>query len=136
MAGYDTSYAKDLADSEILDMARREKRVLLTRDVQLAERAGEGGLLINTPVLEGQMRQVVSTFHLDMERPLTRCTLCNGPLITVGPEEVEGKVPERVRSTNREFYVCQQCGQVYWKGSHWQRINKKLDEFKACNNPR
>ncbi|MGE5379424.1 MAG: DUF5615 family PIN-like protein [Candidatus Saccharibacteria bacterium] len=136
IAGYDTVYAKDLSDSEVLALAKREGRFLLTRDIQLAGRAGRDGLLIKSPVLDEQMEQVIAAFQLTLEEQLTRCTVCNGPLRTVGPEAVADKVPERVREANAEFFVCQDCGQVYWKGSHWRHIEEKLKSFRSDSSPR
>jgi len=26
-----------------------------------------------------------------------------------------------------EFYICRQCGKVYWQGTHWQRrVNRDI----------
>jgi uncharacterized protein with PIN domain len=135
--GYDTTYAKDLNDRDVLELARSEGRILLTRDHQLAERAGERGLLVTSTALDEQLEQVAAAYGLKMDEPMSRCTVCNGPLRAAGGEEVEGRVPERVRSSHHEFYVCQNCGQVYWKGSHWDRINIRLSRVLTTdNNPR
>jgi uncharacterized protein with PIN domain len=82
------------------------------------------------------MGQVIAAFHLNLDESMTRCTLCNGPLRTVGPEEVKGSVPERVREANAELYVCQHCGQVYWKGTHWRHIKERMEKFRAGSSPR
>jgi uncharacterized protein with PIN domain len=137
IVGYDTTYVKDLEDCEILELARSEGRLLLTRDHQLAERAGARGLLITSAALDEQLGQVAAAYGLKMDRPMSRCTLCNGPLRTVGKEEVGPGAPERVRASHEEFYVCQSCGQVYWKGSHWEHINERLRRvLTADNSPR
>ncbi|WP_019178343.1 Mut7-C RNAse domain-containing protein [Methanomassiliicoccus luminyensis] len=125
--GYDTGYAKGRDDTAILREARAERRVLLTRDRQLAERAGDGGLLIESDELEEQLAQVTGRYGLKFDEPMTRCALCNGELVLVPRSEVAGKVPPRVLEANEEFLVCRSCGQVYWKGSHWDRIVKQLD---------
>jgi uncharacterized protein with PIN domain len=135
--GYDTVYVKDMKDSEILELASSEGRFLLTRDQQLAERAGPRGLLITSAVLDEQLEQVAATYGLRMDEPMSRCTLCNGPLRAVTREEIGPQVPERVRASHEEFYICQNCGQVYWKGSHWERINERLRRvLTADNSPR
>lgn len=129
MMGYDTEYARDLLDSEVLELARAEGRIVLTRDRQLAERARDHGLLIESDTLEEQLEQVISTFGLRSDRPMTRCTVCNGELRTVGREEVRGSVPERVLSLRTEFYLCPDCGQIYWKGTHWEDIERRLERL-------
>ena len=33
-------------------------------------------------------------------------------------------VPESVIHVQEEFYGCESCGQMYWEGSHWNRVLK------------
>lgn len=124
--GYDTDYVRNLKDTAVLEQARREDRILLTRDHQLAERAGDRGLLLTNAHLDKQLSQVSAAYGIVFDEPMTRCTLCNGPLSRAEAGTVTGKVPERVRRSHDEFFVCQSCGQVYWKGTHWDRINERL----------
>ena len=112
-------------------MARGEGRVLLTRDRQLAERARDGGLLVTSDVLEEQLGQVIAAFGLREDRLMTRCTKCNGQLETVGREAVAGRVPERVLDIRTEFYLCPKCGQIYWKGTHWDNIRRRLEKLRG-----
>lgn len=136
--GYDTSYAHDVSDGEVLSRAQAEGRTILTRDHQLAERARESGLLIVGDDLEGQLGQVVSAYRLSFEEELTRCTLCNGALreMREGEEEI---LPPKVRSSQETPLVCCDCGQMYWKGSHWDKIYERLDRvlgLRSDSNPR
>ena len=139
MMGYDTVYARDLLDREVLRMARAEGRVLLTRDRQLAERAEDRGLLVTSDVLEEQLKQVIAALGLREDHLMPRCTRCNGQLETVGREEVAGRVPERVLAIRTEFYLCPKCGQIYWKGTHWDDIDRRLKRLlgpKGGSSPR
>lgn len=137
--GYDTEYARDLLDGEVLRLAAEEDRIVLTRDKQLAQRARGRGLLIESEVLEEQLEQVADAFGLGGADLMPRCTVCNGELRTVRAEDVVGRVPERVLERQDEFYVCPRCGQIYWKGTHWDNIQKKLDRIigpRDGNSPR
>ncbi|MBI0584401.1 MAG: Mut7-C RNAse domain-containing protein [Methanomassiliicoccus sp.] len=139
MIGYDTEYVRDLPDGEVLALARREGRTILTRDRQLAERAGDEGLLITGDDLDGQLGQVVSAFGLRADRRMTRCTICNGELRLTPAGEVAGRVPERVLAIRDEIFVCQKCGQVYWKGTHWDDIGRRMERVlgpRSGNSPR
>jgi uncharacterized protein with PIN domain len=127
MMGYDTEYARDLPDGEVLKLAGAEDRVILTRDKQLAGRAGGRGLLITSEVLDEQLEQVASAFEMMDAGTMTRCTVCNGELERVGKDAVAGRVPERVLEIRDEFYVCPRCGQIYWKGTHWDNITRKIE---------
>jgi uncharacterized protein with PIN domain len=125
--GYDTEYARGLSDREVLDLAERDGRVVLTRDRQLAERARANGLYITSDVLEEQLSQVAAAFGLRFDRSMTRCTLCNGELVLTTPEQVKERVPPRVLAAHDQFFVCPLCGQIYWKGSHWDDITSRLE---------
>lgn len=121
--GHDAEYAGDLdgGDDELLYMASDEDRTLLTRDVDLARRA-EGSVLIDTKDLEGQLRTVAEECGLELEPTMERCTLCNSELAEAD-KAADDYVPEDAEELRR----CVECGQFYWKGSHWDRIGEKLE---------
>jgi uncharacterized protein with PIN domain len=127
LMGYDTRYERDSSDTEILERARVEGRVLLTRDKKLAERAKEQGLYIDVRDLDDQIRQVITVFGLKFLEDLSRCTACNGELMLISREEASKGVPEGALQSNEQFYRCRSCGKYYWKGSHWKNIQKKME---------
>jgi uncharacterized protein with PIN domain len=63
---------------------------------------------------------------------LSRCPKCNGTIRTVSKTEVAEKVPATTSSNYDEFWQCQQCGQVYWRGAHWNRIEETLDDARKA----
>jgi len=127
--GYDTRYFRDREDNEILETSQKEGRVLLTRDRELADRAGVGGLYVESDDLTEQLRQLSRVFSLQLDEERTRCTVCNSPLEEVGPEEVAGLVPEGALKNNDRFFRCTGCGKIYWKGSHWTNIRSRLRDI-------
>ncbi|WP_297071201.1 Mut7-C RNAse domain-containing protein [Thermococcus sp.] len=131
--GYDTLYGIE-DDDEIIHVALREGRVILTRDSGLAERAGKLGaevVLISSNSLEGQIDEL-RRFGLEFGELFpanARCPKCNGPIRPASKGEVMGKVPPAVYEKYDEFYVCTNCGQVYWPGRQWEemvKIDRKL----------
>lgn len=124
--GYDATYEKDHDDEEIIDAAMAQGRILLTRDRELAAKMGERGLYIGSDRLEEQLRQVWQAFGLRPDQDLARCTVCNGELLPMEEGKAKDKVPEGVFLLNREFFQCQSCGKVYWRGTHWLNIKKRL----------
>lgn len=124
--GYDTDYANDRDDRELVRIARAEGRVLLTRDSTLATRRGISALLIESQVLDEQLAQVVHAFPLPQRMPPPRCSECNTPLQNVSPDEVMDCVPAYIHRTHRHFRRCPGCGRIYWPGSHWERICRRL----------
>ncbi len=127
LMGYDTRYERDTDDTHILERARLDDRILLTRDKKLAERAGEKGLYVEFHDLEGQIKQVIMAFGLTFNEDLSRCTTCNGELILIGKEEASKGVPEGSLRSNEQFFRCKSCGKYYWKGSHWKNIQKRMN---------
>ena len=126
LMGYDTRYERDSDDTAILERARSEERILLTRDKKLAERANDRGLYIDVRDQDDQIRQVVLAFGLSFDERLSRCTACNGELVVVSKEEASNGVPEGALMSNEQFQQCRSCAKYYWKGSHWNNIRKKM----------
>ncbi|WP_297536528.1 Mut7-C RNAse domain-containing protein [Thermococcus sp.] len=126
--GYDTLYGIE-DDDEIIEVARREGRVILTKDVALAERARKLGVnvfLLRSNSLEGQVAELkrLGIKFGELFPANARCPKCNGPIKAVPKEAVKGKVPECVYEKYDEFYICENCGQIYWPGKQWREMLK------------
>ena len=126
LMGYDTCYERDSGDTEILERAIFDDRILLTRDKNLAERAGERGLYVSARDHDDQIRQVMMAFKLTFDEDRSRCTACNGDLILITKEEASNGVPEGALRSNEQFFRCGSCGKYYWKGSHWNNIRRMM----------
>ena len=124
--GYDTAYPSPMDDRALADKARAEDRVLLTRDKQLAGRF-DGAVYVRSDVLEDQIRQVADALPLKVVDPLSRCSLCNTPIVPTAPESVRGLVPDGVLARHEAFWRCPTCEKVYWQGSHWGKMIERLN---------
>jgi uncharacterized protein with PIN domain len=125
MFGYDTLIAtEDQADKELLSMAREEGRILLTRDKRFNDKTST--YYVKEHDLDGQLKDVIKHFKLEINFPKnTRCPLCNGAL-----GETQER-PKDLKTLDSEmFWKCEGCGQIYWKGSHWNRIMKTIEKVK------
>ncbi len=129
--GYNASYQRGKDDHEIVECAEEEGRIVLTRDKELARRMGGDALYIESDSLTEQLEQVSKTLKLDVEGSLTRCTVCNGELESASREQVEKEVPPGVLERNHEFFRCDRCDKIYWKGSHWEDIEKRIKEVQT-----
>jgi uncharacterized protein with PIN domain len=123
--GYDTAYAQNEEDAELVARAEAESRILLTRDRELARRKGPQSLFIESILLDEQLRQVIEKFQLSVMEEL-RCTECNGVLVGVQATTLKGKIEQSVLERQNEFYMCNDCGKIYWKGTHWIHIEERL----------
>jgi len=131
--GYDTAYDPQLDDHELVRRARAEGRWLLTRDQELAGRSGVRSLLVESEELLAQIAQVKSRLGPAKGGPFSRCPVCNAPLVEVSPQEVQGRVPPFVLRSHSRFRRCPSCDKIYWPGSHWKRIQKRLAQFEELN---
>ncbi|TLZ98209.1 MAG: hypothetical protein E6J99_08120 [Methanobacteriota archaeon] len=126
--GYDTAYPEPGPDRSLIERARAEDRILLTRDKELASRV-PGSVQIRSDDLEEQIREVAEQLPLRLIDPLSRCSLCNEVLVSAVPEDVKGLVPEGVRVRHHTFWRCPSCGRVYWQGSHWDKMIARLHDL-------
>ena len=132
MLGYDTIYAKSMPDSRIIELARRDERIVLTRDHALFYKALKKGiraLVVSGHDTAERLAQVARRIgiRLYLDPDLTRCPLCNASLARVPKSSVKGRVPPIVYERYTEFWICTGCGQVYWRGSHWRGIEEILN---------
>lgn len=130
--GCDTLYFKDIDDASLLRRAKEEDRMLLTRDTLLIKRRGiKNYVFINDNEPYKQLRQIITALKLKKsdEMLLTRCIYCNEELISVQKEDVEGIVPEYVYENHDSFNQCRECRKIYWRGTHFKRIENRLAEI-------
>ena len=111
-----------------------ERRFLLTRDVGLLKRREvEAGYCVRSDQPHEQLREVSSRFALHPQfTPFRRCMDCNGHLCCVSKEEVIDLLPPHTRETKTEFSRCQECGKVFWRGSHHARMVGWIEELIAA----
>jgi uncharacterized protein with PIN domain len=133
--GYDTLYFRDMDDRELIRRALEDDRILLTRDRELSRRDGFRVLLIADENLEPQLAQVLREMDLRprMGRSI-RCPLCNRALGDVPRDAVRDMVPRYVWDTYRDFSRCPGCGKIFWKGTHWDSIRRRLQRV-GCSLP-
>lgn len=129
LLGFDTLYANDFSDGHIIRTARSEQRIILTRDTGILKdgRVTHGAFIHATEPL-AQLGEVVERFQLEHRvRPFTRCMKCNGEIETIDAGDLRpGEVPSGVRRAFDAFGRCTGCGQVYWPGSHYDRMRERF----------
>jgi len=127
LMGVDAEYAPKGDDRKLKEIAENENRIILTRDKELSNY--ENALYIDERDIDKILYKILDEFSLNIN-PLTRCSLCNSKITAVKKEEIKEEVPEGVYERNDEFWMCRVCGQVYWKGTHWENILAKIEMLK------
>jgi len=126
LLGFDTAYAPNASDRELIRTSTTEGRILLTRDVGLLKnRAVTHGHFIRSDDPRQQVLDVVSRFQLAGRlRPYSRCLACNGVLEPVAKEAIAHRLPPLTRQYIDEFRTCSECGKDYWRGAHAQSLDR------------
>ena len=127
--GFDVLYFSKAEDPDLVAIARREGRVLLTRDTGLIERTARrpDRLFIRSVAWEDQVVQVLDEFGLwDTVRPNTRCIACNIPLKLLSREQARNLVTPYVGERAASFAVCPGCERVFWQGTHYGDMERKI----------
>lgn len=122
--GFDAWYRPDADDAELAGRATAESRVLLTRDRGLLKRrVVEHGYCPRSDDPDEQLREVVRRYGLaEHAAPYSRCARCNAPVEPVAKAEVLEQLPPATRREHDRFTRCTGCGQVYWPGTHLDRL--------------
>jgi len=129
--GFDVSYFRRIEDGELLTIARKEGRTLLTRDRELVRRAkAVPALLIDGEKWEEQVVQVLKAFDLGGRvAPFSRCLDCNRPLKRLSREEAGNLIPPFIRDQCGRFALCPGCGRVFWEGTHAGDMAGRIDRI-------
>ncbi|GAA5262756.1 Mut7-C RNAse domain-containing protein [Methanocalculus sp. MC3] len=133
LLGYDTESADCLPsgnpkeDTELLQWAEREGRILLTRDRELAGRAGEQGIYIGEKEILDQLALLKELGRIDLPVRLIRCSICNSLLEDAPEEEIRGADYAPAEEGGRIFRWCPSCRRLYWMGSHTDDIIGRME---------
>ncbi|HKL26520.1 MAG TPA: Mut7-C RNAse domain-containing protein [Desulfuromonadales bacterium] len=133
LLGFDTLYRNDFSDPEIARRATAEERIVLTRDRGLLKRKTvRHGCLLTSGDLQQQLEVLQNRYGvLDRIKPLVRCPVCNGPLREVDKTEIADQLQPKTMRHQHDFRRCVDCGKIYWRGSHAEKILAWLRQIRG-----
>jgi uncharacterized protein with PIN domain len=133
MMGQDVEYSTELNDDALIALAKKEGRVLLTRDLELYQRSAAKG--IDAFYVEGaneaeRLAELSERFSiaLKIDMATSRCPRCNIKVKSLSKESIVGKVEKNTFAHYDEYWICSKCSNVYWQGAHWTKIRATLRE--------
>ncbi|GAB3017642.1 Mut7-C RNAse domain-containing protein [Bowmanella dokdonensis] len=133
----DTAYYPHLPDPQLVHLADREQRCLLTRDKALITGLQpDCSLLVLHDKPLDQLSQVVDHWSLSLPGQLfRRCLLCNHPLEPATPAQITNLAPSDSRNMIQDCWYCACCSRLYWPGSHTRRMTRQLSQVfpSLCN---
>jgi uncharacterized protein len=124
--GFNTWYRNDYNDATLASICQLKGRIVLTRD---------RGLLKHSAIIHGyyvpetnpqrQAREVLARFDLyRAARPFRRCRHCNGETRAVSKEEFLGRLEPKTCRYFDQFWRCEDCQHICWRGSHYERMQR------------
>jgi uncharacterized protein with PIN domain len=125
-AGYEAAVAPEVPGHRLPDEALRRGLVLLTTDAEALERriVADGSLLVvwlpSSLTVHEKLGLVLRELRLGLREP--RCMTCGGALLSRAKHVVAARIPPRTARWKDEYFVCGRCDQLFWRGTHWQRI--------------
>ena len=138
LLGYDSQYFSDIDDEKLINSARKEKRIIISKDEELIKRAqklGIGSICITKKEEIDQFFEIITSVNLkriQINGNTARCPKCNSLTESVDKNIIKEKIPQGVLKSNDKFWRCKCCKQVYWEGTHI----KNLQEFVGKVNER
>jgi len=130
--GHDVKYSSASDDAQLITTAKKEKRILLTRDLELFKQATAKG--IDAFYLEGRtgeekLAELAGRFgiSLSIDMATSRCPKCNTKVRPTTKEKAAAEVEKNTLVHYEEFWKCPKCKQIYWQGAHWTKIRKTLE---------
>ncbi|HEV8374691.1 MAG TPA: Mut7-C RNAse domain-containing protein [Candidatus Polarisedimenticolia bacterium] len=127
--GHDVLYFRRIEDADLVEIAVRESRILLTRDTRLVQRrAARGSVLIHSHLLDDQLKEI---FRWNPEAMLAarrcrRCLECNEPTRPIEKRAIRARVPPYVYRNHARFRECPACGRLYWRATHVRNMMQRL----------
>jgi uncharacterized protein len=133
-AGYDAMFEYGIDDGDLVARCQAEGRVLLSCDGPMFERnVIKSGQVRAIRLPRGLANVEALRFVFDslglavLDSP--RCMACGGQLAQVPKHTVAGEAPPLAFRNCEVFWRCQRCGRLLWRGTHWQKISRRLDQL-------
>lgn len=133
LAGLDVIHRNPFPDDDLVRLARHDQRIVLTMDAHLAHTLrSQGCLKIRSYEVAEQFLEVFRAHPGDpLEHAFTRCSLCNDRLREATEDEIQS-IPPRLRSLPGGHQICPGCRRIFWQGSHYDRMKRRLESFRSA----
>ncbi len=130
LMGFDSFYSSNIEDNDLLNKAKTEKRIIITKDEQLSHTAKKMDIpqvkITSNDEIEQilQINKISSIGKCVISGGTSRCSVCNGELQKIEKSLVLEKIPKDVLENTEDFWTCKNCKKIYWAGSHIEKLQK------------
>jgi uncharacterized protein len=129
--GWEAEWEPGIDDTVLVNRARESGATIITTDSMLMERrlirerTVPALWLPPTLSLTQQLETAFRELRLKQKQP-SLCMSCGGPLERRQKEQVRERIPPRTLRWLSDYFVCTRCGKLFWHGTHWQKIQRRL----------
>jgi hypothetical protein len=129
--GFDLYCDSLLSTREIIEISKRENRVILTKSRKLLKfKDVSHAIFIRPGTTTEQIRRIIDYLDIkDNIKPFSRCLRCNTPLKSVLKEIILDRIPPKTKEFCDEYVQCQSCNKIYWKGTHFINMKKVVRQI-------
>ncbi|MEN8302764.1 MAG: Mut7-C RNAse domain-containing protein [Campylobacterota bacterium] len=120
--GFDTLFFSTIDDNDLIELAKEQGRIILTRDRLLHERDKAPTFYLGSIDNLEQLQELQAEYSIKEYSLLSRCIVCNTRLQSIEKSKIEEKIPPKVKKYFTEFEICSKCERVYWRGDHYKRM--------------
>ena len=132
MLGFDVAYNNSFSNKELFFIAIDKSLVLLSRNHAVSAITGLHYFIITSEEAMVQLQEVITHFALrEQIHPFTKCLVCNGALYEVTKDAVVEQLLLGTKQYFNEFWQCDDCKRIYWKGSHYERMQQLIKQIKS-----
>ena len=130
LMGYDTKYSSNIEDESLIQISKKENRIVISRDedlVRISQKNDVNAIFIQRSNEEQQIHEIMD--YLDLNRveingDKARCPNCNSKTESIDKKNIYQKIPHKVLEYNEKFWICRNCDQIFWEGTHIQNLQK------------
>ena len=140
LLGYDSEYRSDIDDLELIEKAKNEQKIIISKDRDLIARAKKQCIMSVYVTKENEIEQfleILENIPLEFDTisgNTARCTKCNSLTSIISKSKISSKIPQKILEFNEEFWKCDKCDQIYWEGTHIKKLQEFLDKIKLGRN--
>lgn len=134
LLGYDTKVIKSITMLNLIRIAKKERRVIVSRSKSVLNHPLEfDRIFIQHNSLEEQLEELKPWLVYDKDYVFTRCPEDNEVLTDIAKEKIIALIPAKVALQHDGFKICHKCGRVYWQGTHYQKIRDLLGKIRVSD---
>lgn len=129
--GLDVYFNPTVSLREIIEISRKEKRIILTRSKNLLKFSDvTHGIFLRPGTTVEQIKKILDCLDIKGSvSPFSRCLCCNSLLEAVPKEEIEDRVPPKARRIYNAYTHCKSCDKIYWRGTHYMNMKEVIGQI-------